>query len=50
MFYNINENKHEQRFVEDLNIRNSINIIFQLDCDMINRHLNEQYDFDIAFE
>ena len=28
IFYNINKNKHEQRFVQDLNIRNNINIIF----------------------
>ena len=49
MFYNINENKHEQKFIQDMDIRNNINIIFQSDCDVINHHLNEQYDFDIVW-
>ena len=41
MFYNINEeNKHEQRLVEDFDIRNNINIIFQSDYGVINYHLN----------
>ena len=49
MFYKINENKHEQKFIQDMDIRNNINIIFQSDCDVINHHLNEQYDFDIVW-
>ena len=31
-----------------MDIQNNINIIFQSDCDVINHHLNEQYDFDIV--
>ena len=47
MFYNINEYQHEQRFIEDDDIRNKMSIIFQSDCDVINHHLNEEYHFDI---
>ena len=28
IFYNISEKKHEERFVQDMDIRNNINIIF----------------------
>ena len=28
MFYNINDNKHEERFVQELYIQNNINIMF----------------------
>ena len=49
MFYNINNNKHEEIFVEDLDIRNNINIIFQSDCDVTNHHRNQQYNFDIIW-
>ena len=48
MFYNINKNQYEQRFVQDMDIQNNINIIFQSECDVINHHLNERYDFDIV--
>ena len=41
MFYNINENEHEQIFDQDMDLRNNINIIFQTDYDVINHHLNE---------
>lgn len=44
MIYNINENQHEQRFVQDMDIQNNINIIIQSDYDLSNHHLNEQYD------
>ena len=47
MFYNIGENKHEERFVNVDDIQNNINMIFQSDCDVINQHLDEQYGFDI---
>ena len=47
MFYNINEHQHEQRFIEEDDIRNKISIIFQSDCDVINQHLNQEYNFDI---
>ena len=39
--YNINNDKHEERFVEDLDIRSNINLIFQSDCNVINHHLNQ---------
>ena len=39
--YNINNDKHEERFVEDLDIRSNINLIFQSDYDVINHHLNQ---------
>ena len=35
MFYNINEHKHEQSFIEEDDIRNKMSIIFQSDCDVI---------------
>ena len=47
MFYNINENKHEQRFVQEEDVLNNMSIIFQSDCDVINHYLNEEYNFDI---
>ena len=47
VFYNINEPKHEQRFIEEDDILNKMSIIFQSDCDVINHHLNEEYQFDI---
>ena len=47
MFYNINEYKYEQRFIEEDDIRNIMSIIFQSDCGVINHHLNEEYRFYI---
>ena len=47
MFYNINEHQHEHRFIDEDDIRNKVSIIFQSDCDVINQHLNEEYNFDI---
>ena len=47
MLYNINEHQHEDRFSDDDDIRNKVRMIFQSDCDVINLHLNEQYNFDI---
>ena len=39
---------HEKRFIENLDISNNINENVQSDCDVINKHLNERYDFDIV--
>ena len=47
MFYNINDHKHEQRFIQEDDIINNMSIIFQSDCDVINHHLNEEYHFGI---
>ena len=49
MFYNINENKYAQRFVQEVDIQNNIRVIYQSDCDVINHHLNEEYNFDILY-
>ena len=48
IFYNINENKHEQRFFQDEDILSDMRIIFQSDCNVINHHLNEEYHFGIV--
>ena len=47
MFYNINEHQNEDRFIDEYDIRNKVSIIFQSDCDVINQHLNQEYNFDI---
>ena len=47
MLYNINKHQHEDRLSDDDDIWNKVRIIFQSDCDVINQHLNEQYNFDI---
>ena len=47
MFYNINEHKYKQRFTQEEDILNNMSIIFQSDCDVINQHRNEEYNFDI---
>ena len=38
---------NEDRFIDEDDIRNKVSIIFQSDCDVINQHLNEKYNFDI---
>ena len=47
MLYRINNYKHSERFVTNMDTQNAILSIFQSDYDFINNQLNDTHNFDI---
>ena len=47
MLYGIKYHLHKQKFVCLIDTQNGMLFIVQSDCDVINHHLNEKYNFDI---
>ena len=47
MIYGIADHKHDHRLISESDSKNRMLKIFQSDCDVINHHLNDIYNFDI---
>ena len=47
MLYEITYHLHKQRFVYLIDTQNEMLSIVQSECDIINYHLNEKYNFEI---
>ena len=45
--YGVSNHLHENRFISDADNTNGILNIFQSDCDVINHHLSQKYNFNI---
>ena len=47
ILYGINNHLNEDRFFTEMDIQNNIDRIFKSDCDVINHHLHQNYNFNI---